>query len=211
MGDDVQAIKAGIMEIADIFVINKADLPGADRVEQELHAEVNGPAIVRTVATEGKGIGELIAAIAEVSKEQGPGIGGRGPGITIDHLGIAVSSLEDAIRFYESIGLEVVQRESVGTEKVRVAMLPAGESRIELLEPSAADSPISKFLEKRGGGLHHVALRVRDLNAAVARLRDGGARLLNEPRRGAGGHLYVFIHPASTGGVLLELIQESER
>jgi LAO/AO transport system kinase len=211
MGDDVQAIKAGIMEIADIFVINKADLPGADRVEQELHAEVNGPAIVRTVATEGKGIGELIAAIAEVSKEQGPGIGGRGPGITIDHLGIAVSSLEDAIRFYESIGLEVVQRESVGTEKVRVAMLPAGESRIELLEPSAADSPIYKFLEKRGAGLHHVALRVRDLNAAVARLRDGGARLLNEPRRGAGGHLYVFIHPASTGGVLLELIQESER
>jgi methylmalonyl-CoA epimerase len=89
-------------------------------------------------------------------------------------------------------------------------MLPAGESRLELLEPSAPDSPIAKFLEKRGPGLHHVALRVPDLNAAVERLRASGARLLNEPRPGAGGHLYVFIHPASTGGVLMELIQESE-
>ena len=211
MGDDVQAIKAGIMEIADIFVINKADLPGADRVEQELHAEVRGPAIVRTVATENKGIAELIAAIGDVTKKQGSGVGGWGPGVTsIDHLGIAVPSLDDAIRFYESIGLEVAHRETVETEKVRVAMLPTGESRIELLEPVAADSPISRFLEKRGAGLHHVALRVRDLNAAVSRLREAGARLLNEPRRGAGGHLYVFVHPASTGGVLLELIQESE-
>jgi methylmalonyl-CoA epimerase len=88
-------------------------------------------------------------------------------------------------------------------------MLPAGDSRIELLEPSAPGSPISKFLEQRGGGIHHVALRVHDLAAVVERLRATGARLLNEPRRGAGGHLYVFVHPASTGGVLLELIQES--
>ncbi len=88
-------------------------------------------------------------------------------------------------------------------------MLPAGDSRIELLEPTAPDSPIAKFLEKRGPGLHHVALRVPDLDAAVARLSAGGARLLNEPRTGAGGHIYVFVHPASTGGVLLELIQES--
>jgi methylmalonyl-CoA epimerase len=97
----------------------------------------------------------------------------------------------------------------VAAEKVKVAMLPAGESRIELLEPCAADSPIAKFLEKRGPGLHHVALRVPDLAAAVERLRSAGAKLLNEPRAGAGGHLYVFVHPASTGGVLLELIQES--
>jgi methylmalonyl-CoA epimerase len=88
-------------------------------------------------------------------------------------------------------------------------MLPAGDSRIELLEPSDADSPIAKFLEKRGPGLHHLALRVPDLNAVVERLRASGARLLNEPRRGVGGHLYVFVHPASAGGVLLELIQES--
>jgi methylmalonyl-CoA epimerase len=90
-------------------------------------------------------------------------------------------------------------------------MLPTGESRIELLEPAAPDSPISNFLEKRGSGLHHVALKVPDLAAAVERLRASGARLLNDPRAGAGGHLYVFVHPASTGGVLLELIQESER
>ena len=90
-----------------------------------------------------------------------------------------------------------------------MAMLPTSDSRIELLEPSAPDSPISNFLTKRGPGLHHLALRVPDLNGAVERLKASGARLLNEPRAGAGGHIYVFVHPASTGGVLLELIQES--
>ena len=89
-------------------------------------------------------------------------------------------------------------------------MLPAGDARMELLQPTSADSPIAKFLEKRGPGLHHIALRVPDLSAAVSRLKAGGARLLNEPRAGAGGHIYVFVHPASTGGVLLELIQESK-
>ena len=91
-----------------------------------------------------------------------------------------------------------------------MAMLPVGGPRIELLEPTEADSVIGQFLEKRGEGLHHVALRVPDLAAAVARLKAAGARILNEPRRGAGGHEYVFVHPASTGGVLLELIQDSE-
>jgi methylmalonyl-CoA epimerase len=114
--------------------------------------------------------------------------------------------LDDSIAFYQMLGLSVAQRETVSREKVHVAMLPAGEARIELLEASAPDSPISKFLETRGPGLHHVALRVPDLGAAVARLRAAGARLLNEPRQGSGGHTYVFVHPASTGGVLLELI-----
>jgi methylmalonyl-CoA epimerase len=118
--------------------------------------------------------------------------------------------LQEALEFYERLGLQAAHRETVVTEKVNVAMLPAGESRMELLEPSTPDSPIAKHLEKHGPGLHHVALRVPDLNAAVERLRASGARLLNEPRQGAGGRLYVFIHPASTGGVLLELIQESE-
>jgi methylmalonyl-CoA epimerase len=86
-------------------------------------------------------------------------------------------------------------------------MLPLGGSRIELLEASDPDSVIARFIEKRGEGLHHVALKVPDLNAAVERLRAHGARLLNEPRQGAGGHTYVFVHPSSTGGVLLELIQ----
>jgi methylmalonyl-CoA epimerase len=127
---------------------------------------------------------------------------------TIDHLGIAVQSLADSIAFYESLGLAVAHRETVLTEKVEVALLPAGDSRVELLQPTSPDSPIAKFLEKRGPGLHHVALRVPDLNAVVSRLKANGARLLNEPRTGAGGHIYVFVHPASTGGVLLELIQE---
>jgi methylmalonyl-CoA epimerase len=127
----------------------------------------------------------------------------------IDHLGIAVRSLDEALKFYrDQLGLEVSLREAVDAEKVNVAMLPLGEPRIELLEPVGADSVIGKFLEKRGGGLHHVALRVPDLMASVERLRAAGARLLNEPRAGAGGHQYVFVHPSSTGGVLLELIQE---
>jgi methylmalonyl-CoA epimerase len=127
----------------------------------------------------------------------------------LDHLGIAVRSLDHALKFYqEQLGLSVSVRETVAHEKVNVAMLPVGEPRIELLEPAEADSVIGKFLEKRGEGLHHVAIRVPDLSAAVNRLRAAGARLLNEPRAGAGGHIYVFVHPASAGGVLLELIQE---
>jgi LAO/AO transport system kinase len=213
MGDDVQAIKAGIMEIADVFVINKADHPGADRVERELQGMLSlgdgrNPPILRTVATEGKGIGELIEQIEQVSLPEAQSSAAE-PLPAIDHLGIAVKSLEDAVGFYRSLGLEVSHRETVEAERVRVAMLPTRDSRIELLEASAPDSPITRFLEKRGPGLHHVALKVPDLAAAVGRLRESGARLLNEPRQGAGGHLYVFVHPASAGGVLLELIQES--
>jgi methylmalonyl-CoA epimerase len=126
----------------------------------------------------------------------------------IDHLGVAVRSLDRALEFYrDQLGLEVSLRETVQHEKVNVAMLPLGEPRIELLEPTETDSVIGKFLEKRGEGLHHIAIRVSDLNASVERLRASGARLLNEPRAGAGGHLYVFVHPSSTGGVLIELIQ----
>lgn len=127
----------------------------------------------------------------------------------IDHLGIAVRSIDDALRFWrDQLGLVVTGRETVDVEKVNVAMLPAGESRLELLEAAAEDSPIARFLGKRGEGLHHIAIRVPDLRAAVARLEASGSRVLNEPRAGAGGHLYVFVHPASTGGVLLELIEE---
>jgi LAO/AO transport system kinase len=210
MGDDVQAIKAGIMEIADIFVINKSDRPGAERVELELHAEGFDCPILRTVATEGEGIPELVAAIERI--EVGQTIASRGPSIvpSIDHLGIAVKNLADSVAFYESLGLAVSHQETVLAEKVEVAILPAGDSRIELLQPTGPDSPVAKFLERRGPGLHHVALRVPDLNAAVSKLKATGARLLNEPRAGAGGYIYVFVHPASSGGVLLELIQESK-
>jgi methylmalonyl-CoA epimerase len=127
----------------------------------------------------------------------------------IDHLGIAVRSIDKALEFYrDQLGLSVTLREEVRAEKVMAAMLPLGESRIELLEASEADSVIAKFIEKRGEGLHHIAVTVPDLQAAVEKLKASGARVLNEPRKGAGGHLYSFIHPSSTGGVLLELIQE---
>jgi len=133
--------------------------------------------------------------------------------IEIDHLGIAVQSLEEGLRLYERLlGMEVSHTETIAAEQVNVAILPVGRSpgdpRIELLEASGPDSPIAKFLEKRGPGLHHVALRVDDLNAVIARFQSEGARLLNEPRKGAGGQVYVFVHPASVGGVLLELIQK---
>ena len=127
----------------------------------------------------------------------------------IDHLGVAVRSLDAALDFYQKqLGFSVSLRETVEQEKVNVAMLPAGGSRIELLEATCADSAIAKFIEKRGEGLHHVAVKVPDLAGTVDRLKSSGARLLNDPRPGAGGHLYVFVHPSSTGGVLLELIQE---
>lgn len=263
MGDDVQAIKAGIIEIADVFVINKADLPGAEKLERELKSYLGlshrpdgwTPTIVHAVANEGKGIGEALAAAREYhargsSPERAAAIwsmrlremlrerllervpaeeftaagrdvaerrkdpytilhGWLGGAVKIDHLGIAVRSLDAALKFYrDQLGLDVSMRETVEHEKVNVAMLPLGEPRIELLEPTEADSVIGKFLDKRGEGLHHVALRVQDLSAAIERLRSSGARLLNEPQEGAGGHLFVFVHPASTGGVLLELIQE---
>lgn len=127
----------------------------------------------------------------------------------IDHLGIAVKSLAEAKKFYEQLRLEVMPEEVVETEKVRMAMVPVGDSRIELLEPTVPESTIAKFLEKRGQGLHHVALHVSDLTATVERLKAAGARLINEEIKvGAGGHRYVFVHPASAGGVLLELVED---
>ncbi|MFN6963755.1 MAG: methylmalonyl-CoA epimerase [Pyrinomonadaceae bacterium] len=127
----------------------------------------------------------------------------------IDHLGIATKGIDEALKFWaDSLGLENVHTETVDDQKVRVAMLPVGESRIELLEPTSEDSPISKFLEKRGGGIHHIAVRVDDIREALARLRSQGARLIDEePRVGAEGCLVAFVHPSSSGGVLLELVQ----
>jgi LAO/AO transport system kinase len=218
MGDDIQAFKAGIMEIADVFAINKADHPGAAQTENEIHSLLSLghgadgwiPPIVRTVATEGTGIDELMDAVERASVAARDKMRAAEP-LLIDHLGIAVKSIDAALEFYaRQLGMEVALRETVALEKVKVAMLPAGGPRIELLEATEADSVIGRFVEKRGEGLHHVALRVPDLVAAVKRLKDGGARILSEPRRGAGGHEYVFVHPGSTGGVLLELIQNSE-
>lgn len=127
----------------------------------------------------------------------------------INHLGIATKGIEEALKFWsDSLGLESVHTETVEDQKVRVAMLPLGESRIELLEPTSDDSPISKFLEKRGGGIHHIAVEVDDIEASLRRLKESGARLIDEsPRVGAEGCLVAFVHPSTTSGVLLELVQ----
>ena len=129
--------------------------------------------------------------------------------VKIDHLGIAVNSLSAAKTIYEKLGLRVSSEETVEQEQVRVVMVAVGESRLELLEATSEDSTIAKFVAKRGEGLHHVCLRVPDLPAAVDRLKKDGMRLVSdEIKTGAGGHQYVFVHPASAGGVLLELVQE---
>jgi len=284
MGDDVQAFKAGIMEIADIFVLNKADLDGADRVESEIRGllsltspdERNQPPLVRTVATRQEGVEELLESIsrflaasrsdgrlarrkaerwrhrlvelvrervldrlpggvfengdwnryaaAVASREADPysvtdqileQAVGIAPAIenktaaVLDHIGIAVASLAEAVALYEqALGLQVTGYEVIPQEKTRVAMLPVGDSRIELMEPTAPDSPIARFLAKRGPGLHHISLRVPNLEAAVARLEQNGIKLVKqEPGVGAGGHRYVFVHPSNAGGVLLELVE----
>ena len=126
----------------------------------------------------------------------------------IDHLGIAVNSLAAAKSIYEKLGLSVSPEETVAQEEVRLVMVPVGESRLELLEATSENSPIAKFIARRGAGLHHVCLKVPDLAAAVERLKKDGVRLVSEDIKiGAGGHKYVFVHPSSTGGVLLELVQ----
>jgi methylmalonyl-CoA epimerase len=127
---------------------------------------------------------------------------------SIDHLGIAVRSLASARGFYEKLGLELSPEEVVEGEQVRVVMIPMGESRVELMEPTSESSVIAKFLAKRGEGLHHVCLRVPDLAALVQKLKKDGIRLISEEiKTGAGGHRYIFVHPASADGVLVELVE----
>ena len=286
MGDDIQAIKAGIMEIGDVFVINKADREGVLRTQKELESLLSlahrpdfwNPPIVKTIATENKGIEDLSVAIesyrsfqnegntsltrrqaiarwrltellrerllrdvlgragaeqkldqlaADVAEKRtdaysaveeltrpaaGSSAETRGPRY-INHLGIATKGIDEALGFWaDALGLEAVHTETVDDQKVRVAMLPIGESRIELLEPTSEDSPISKFLEKRGGGIHHIAVEVDDIEAVLERLKSKGIRLIDEtPRIGAENCLVAFVHPNSTNGVLLELVQANIR
>jgi methylmalonyl-CoA epimerase len=126
----------------------------------------------------------------------------------IDHLGIAVKSLASAKTIYEKLGLNVSPEELVEQEKVRLVMVPVGESRLELLEATSDDSTIARFIAERGEGLHHVCMRVPDLAAAVSKLKQDGVRLVSdEIKVGAGGHRYIFVHPSSAGGVLLELVE----
>jgi len=127
----------------------------------------------------------------------------------IDHIGIAVASIEESRVFYEAMGLQVEEVEVVEAEGVRVAMIPCGESKIELLEATRDDSPIAKFIEKKGPGLHHICFATDDIRADDAALRERGVRVLREePTRGAGGCWVQFVHPKSASGVLVELSQE---
>jgi LAO/AO transport system kinase len=275
-GDEVQALKAGIMEIADIFVINKADRDGADRLAQSVAAMLAlqtfqpgdwRPPILKTEATTGKGVPELIDAVAkfrahseaaratrqrarqeyrlrdllshrflQLVEETLPAgelqrvidgiaerqvdpysaatdimrhVRGTGPGTTLDHVGIAVQDIDKALAFYrDALGLEVEAPEEVTSQRVRAHFIPVGQSSIELLEGTASDSAITKYIEKRGPGIHHITLRVADIRAALARLKARGVRLIDEePRQGAEGALVAFIHPSAAHGVLVELKQ----
>lgn len=126
----------------------------------------------------------------------------------IDHIGIAVRRLEEGLQFYQALGLTCSGRETVSSQQVDVAFLEVGESRVELLEPTGPESPIARFLEKRGEGVHHVCLRVDDLEAQLERLKSSGVRLINSsPVDGADGCRVAFIHPSSASGVLIELSQ----
>jgi LAO/AO transport system kinase len=281
MGDDIQAMKAGIMEIGDVFIINKADRPGVERIEAEVRAllsmcaRADGwvPAVVRTIASEGKGIAECVQSIEDYrnrlagteyeksrsvqtqrdrllelvrtrilqrlvespeaqmrltemaasiaarqldpftaaeqllasgfSKENAEATMFKG----IDHIGIAVRSIEKSLPLYSSgLGLPLRSIEQVEEQKTRVAALPIGDGRLELLEAMGEESPIARFIAKRGEGLHHVCFSVDDISAELARLKAAGVRLIDDkPRLGAGGCLIAFVHPESASGVLIEL------
>jgi LAO/AO transport system kinase len=290
-GDEVQALKAGIMEIADIFVVNKADRDGADRLVQSVSATLAlqtvqpgdwRPPILKTEATTGRGVPELIDAIAKfrahsegarVTRQRarqeyrlrellshrfmqqveetlpdgelqrivdriadrkvdpysattailktvrgaGPATplvpGRRGPARTkaiLDHVGIAVQNIDKALAFYrDALGLEVEAPEDVATQRVRAHFIPVGESSIELLEATASDSAIAKYIDKRGPGIHHITLRVDDIRAVLEQLKARGVRLVDEePRPGAEASLVAFIHPSAAHGVLVELKQK---
>jgi LAO/AO transport system kinase len=223
MGDEVQSLKAGVMEVADIFVVNKSDRGGAELVEQEIVAmqtlvvERGGwvPPVVRTVATTGEGVKKLMAAVRRCAAERGGrrlrvGAAAGLDHLRLDHLGVAVKSIAGARGFYEALGLVASHEETVEYEKVKTAMFPLGESRIELLEATEEDSTIGRFLAKRGEGLHHVAVHVDGIDAMFANLTARGVRLVSDAVRvGAGGHRYFFVHPSSSGGVLLEIVGDA--
>jgi LAO/AO transport system kinase len=270
-GDDVQAIKAGLLEIADVFVINKADHPGAERLSADLEGMMTlgearpwKPPVVRTVASDGRGVAELVAAIeahtawldrGEARRERrqaglrtrlhdilraralerltatAPGrdrlarweekvaaktvdpytaaeaLMREGAGVELDHVGIAVSALDARLPLYRDLlGLPLAGSEEVPGEGVRAAFLPAGRTRLELLEPTRPDATLARHLERRGEGVHHLCFEVDDLDKALARLQDAGLRLVGDGARpGAEGRRVAFVHPKETGGVLIEL------
>jgi LAO/AO transport system kinase len=218
-GDDVQAMKAGVMEIADVFVVNKADRDGADRAAGAIEGvlalrawnDAWKPPVLKTVATTGEGVDALIASIDAFREQsrQTPSVRRRTPAVheevQLDHVGVAVrDAAQVAELFARLFGVSSSAPETVGEH--RIQFLGTGPARLELVEALAPDSPIAKFLGSRGQGLHHVCLRVSDIDAVLARLKAIGVRLVDEVARpGAHGSRIAFLHPASTGGILVEL------
>lgn len=127
----------------------------------------------------------------------------------IDHIAIAVSSIQDALATFRQIwGLEAERTERVDSDKITEAMLPIGDTYLQLLEPTDDSSTVAKFIERRGEGLHHIAIRVEDIDAELSRMKAAGARLIDEePRTGGGGHRVAFVHPKTTHGILIELVE----
>ena len=126
--------------------------------------------------------------------------------LKVDHIGIAVNSIEEAKKLYEMLGLEVTEIEEVAEQKVKVAFMPVGDSEVELLESTDPEGPVAKFIEKKGQGMQHIAFRVDDIEAALEELKANGVKLIDEkPRYGAGGARIAFLHPKSTNGVLVEI------
>ena len=130
----------------------------------------------------------------------------------VDHIGIAVNSIDEAAKFWEGVlGMKIVERETVEEQKVTVAFIPCGDSEVELLESTCPDGPVAKFIEKNGEGIQHIALRVENIEEALAELKSQDIRLIDQtPRKGAGGAQIAFLHPKATGGILLELSQRED-
>jgi LAO/AO transport system kinase len=276
-GDEVQAIKAGLLEIADVFVVNKTDHAGADRLASDLEgmlalgeARPWKPPIVRTVASDGSGVDALVGAIEkhgawldssgarrerrrdglrlrlhdilrgrvmerlatdaparQALEEWEEKVAERavdphtaasallagGGGAVLDHIGVAVRRLEERLPLYRDLlGLPHAATEEVATEGVRAAFLPAGRTRIELLEPAREDATLARHLERRGEGVHHLCFEVDDLDAALARLEAAGHAIVGGgARSGAEGSRVAFLHPKKTGGVLIELRTRGDR
>jgi methylmalonyl-CoA epimerase len=297
-GDEVQALKAGIMEIADIFVVNKADRDGADRTAASVegmlaldHPEAGEwrPPVLRTEATSGRGVPELIEMVGRFKAETGPALGARrraraewrlreiigrqfmthldthvlapgefdqlldrvaarevdpyaavasvmaravhkstpgvvfeahdsdfeapaskttpGVDLQLDHVGVAVQDAGDLVALFERLfGLSTDQPERVVDHRVR--FVQTGDTTIELVEPETPEAPVAKFLAKRGTGLHHICLRVPDIDAAIADLKGRGVRMIDDTARaGAHGSRIAFIHPSSANGLLIEIKQ----
>ena len=277
MGDDIQAIKAGIMEIGDIFVVNKADREGADRMAASIEMMLSledwpagswRPPVLRTVATTGAGVAELVSTIEAFRAQTANTLGTRrrvraewrlreilsrsftehlerhvlGPGefdalldrvaaraidpyqaaagvlaravgagraqaspMPLDHVGIAVPDAGPYVALVERLfGLTTGEPERIGLHQVRFT--DTGDSTLEWVEPLSADAPVATFLEARGAALHHVCLRVADIDRAIATLKAQGVRMIDEvARAGAHGSRIAFLHPSSAGGLLVEL------